>query len=262
MRILSYSFDTTLEMDEDVRDHSFVLRCQPPSSRAQTVLDGQTVVDPGCTLASQTDGFGNLLQVGRVGRPHRTFTFYSAGMVVVDDNAKMDVPAHPMYRNPSAYAAPDEAIRAFAKDVLLVRGNAPAWDKAQLLSHALYEYMAYEPGVTDVRTPAAEAFALGRGVCQDYAHILIALLRACGIPARYVNGLMMGHGATHAWVEVHDGRRWRGIDPTNDRVADEGYITLAHGRDFSDCPIEQGVFRGGARQSQAVQVVVEEQRNY
>ena len=262
MRILSYSFETTLEMDEDIHDHSFVLRCQPPSSRAQTVLDSQTVVAPRCALASQVDGFGNLLQVGRIPEPHRTFSFLSGGMVVVDEGAQMEEPAHPMYRNPSRYADPDEGITAFADDILLVRQHAPAWDKAQILSHALYERMAYEPGSTDVHTPASEAFAQGKGVCQDYAHILIALLRACGIPARYVNGLIMGNGATHAWVEAHDGQRWRGIDPTNDRLADDGYIALAHGRDFSDCPIESGVFRGGAQQSQKVSVVVEEQRNY
>ena len=262
MQILSYSFETTLEMDEDIFDHSFVLRCQPPSSRAQTVLDSQTVVAPRCALAAQTDGFGNLLQVGRVPEPHRKFSFLSGGMVVVDASAQTDEPAHPMYRNPSKYAFPDDGISSFAEDVLLVRQHAPDWDKAQLLSHALYERMEYEPGVTDVHTDAATAFSQGKGVCQDYTHILIALLRSCGIPARYVNGLIVGHGATHAWVEVHDGHRWCGIDPTNDCVADENYIKLAHGRDFSDCPIESGVFRGGAKQSQKVSVVVEEQRNY
>ena len=67
---------------------------------------------------------------------------------------------------------------------------------------------------------------------------------------------MLGEGATHAWVEVFDGQLWHGIDPTNDRLVDDGYIAFSHGRDFSDCPIEVGVFRGGARQSQSVAVSV------
>ena len=258
MRILSYSFETVLHMDEDVSEHSFVLRCQPTSSRSQTVLDAQTIVAPTCALSAQTDGFGNLLQAGRIENPHREFSFYSTGSVMVDVASAGVEAAHPMYRRGSCYATPNPEIAAFAEYVLRVRMNAPVWDKALLLSHELYGAMAYERGRTDTRTDAATAFAQRTGVCQDYAHILIALLRSQGLAARYVNGLVVGQGATHAWVEVHDGERWRGIDPTNDRIVDDGFIKLAHGRDFADCPIESGVFRGGARQSQEVSAVVEE----
>ncbi|MDO4289895.1 MAG: transglutaminase family protein [Eggerthellaceae bacterium] len=127
-----------------------------------------------------------------------------------------------------------------------------AWALAQRLSARVFAAFEYAPGSTDTTTTAAEAFAGGRGVCQDYAHVLITLCRELGIPARYVTGLMVGEGATHAWVEVHDGERWRGVDPTHNCVVDDRYLLFSTGRDFEDCPIERGMFRGNAEQTQRV----------
>lgn len=131
-------------------------------------------------------------------------------------------------------------------------GERPVWRLAQRLSSRVFNSFEYAPGSTDTTTTAAEAFASGRGVCQDYAHVLIALCRVLEIPARYVTGLMAGEGATHAWVEVHDGERWRGVDPTHNCVVDDRYMLFATGRDFEDCPIERGMFRGNAEQTQKV----------
>lgn len=257
MRILSYSFEAALTLDAEVRDHSFVLRCEPATVPGQTVLEAQTAITPPCHAARQVDGFGSPLLVGSIEGPHRGFSFVSAGLVMVDRaGAPAPEPAHPIFSNPSALTRADEGIRAFTADVLRVCPNADPLSKAVKLSRALHERMAYTPGSTDVSTTAAEAFGEGAGVCQDYAHILIAALRHTGAPARYVSGLIEGEGATHAWVEVHDGEAWRGVDPTNDRLVDDGYIMLAHGRDFSDCPIERGVFRGSAAQAQTVKVTV------
>ncbi|WP_165046000.1 transglutaminase family protein [Adlercreutzia sp. ZJ138] len=259
MRILSFSFETTLQFSDPVSEHSFVLRCLPKSCASQTVLDSQIIITPHTTVAAQVDGFGNLLQVGRIAEPHSEFNFISSGMVVVDTENCSAEPAHPMFLRDSSFAATSGAIRTFAADALRVACNAPAWDKAMKLSHALHEHLSYKPGATDVSTTAAEAFELGCGVCQDYAHILIAACRTEGICARYVNGLIVGEGATHAWVEVHDGDHWRGIDPTHDCAVTDEYIALSRGRDFSDCAIESGVFRGGAQQSQNVIVHVVDQ---
>lgn len=129
---------------------------------------------------------------------------------------------------------------------------ATRWATARALCHAVYRHFTYEPGATTTATTAAEAFALGAGVCQDYSQVLIVLCRMAGIPARYITGLMMGEGATHAWVEIHDGVRWRALDPTNDRIVDDGYMLFCTGRDFDDCPIERGVFTGNATQTQTV----------
>ena len=260
MRILTYQFETTLQFSEAVSDHSFVLRCMPKGDAAQTVMDAQIILTPHAGVAMQTDGFGNRLQVGRLSEPHDSFDFISSGMVVVDPATDVPEPVYPMYLRHSRYADADAAIAAFAAQAAQ-DGDAgmSAWARALALADALHAHLTYEKGVTDVTTCATQAFALGKGVCQDFSHVYLALCRSAEIPARYVNGLMLGEGATHAWVEVHDGVRWRGIDPTNDRVVDDTYIALSRGRDFSDCPIESGVFTGGARQEQQVMVRVTEQ---
>ena len=82
-----------------------------------------------------------------------------------------------------------------------------------------------------VTTTASQAFAARKGVCQDFAHIAIVALRAAGVPARYVSGLAIGEGTTHAWVQAHIGGVWRGFDPTRNVRVDEGYLPIAVGRD-------------------------------
>ena len=108
---------------------------------------------------------------------------------------------------------------------------------------------------------AEEAAALSMGVCQDYAHILLALLRHEHIPCRYVVGMMMGEGASHAWIEVSDGEKWIALDPTNNCPVDDRYINISHGRDAKDCTINQGFFYGLPEQLQEIHVVVEESSN-
>lgn len=123
---------------------------------------------------------------------------------------------------------------------------------------ALYERMEYVPGTTDIHTTAGEALAQRRGVCQDYAHIMIAVMRCLGVPARYVNGIMIGEGATHAWVEIYTGEGWYGLDPTNNLHIDGYYIKFSHGRDYGDCVVDKGRFLGFAAQEQKIYVNVEE----
>ncbi len=208
-------------------------------------------------MNEQVDGFGNRVVVGYCPDKHTRFNFYATGQAMVSNELAGTTPAHPMFLQPSTLTHADEAMVTLAQEVagsvICPPPDSPAvWDAACALSRAVHEAFSYEPGATSVRTDAAAAFALKRGVCQDYSHVLIALCRACGIPARYVTGLMIGEGATHAWVEVHDGLRWRGLDPTNDRIVDDCYLLFATGRDFEDCPIERGVFLGNADQAQTV----------
>ena len=120
--------------------------------------------------------------------------------------------------------------------------------------------MEYCPGITTVQTTAQEAFEDKRGVCQDYAHVMIALCRYLGIPAIYIAGFMSGEGASHAWVAVCDSLtgEWYEIDPTNDRWVDDDYISVSHGLDADDCIINKGIYRGIATESQNVTVIVEE----
>ncbi len=129
-----------------------------------------------------------------------------------------------------------------------------AW--AVRVMHQLHQSFTYQKCATDVSTTAEEAMGNGAGVCQDYAHIFLSLLRLKGIPARYVTGMLRGEGESHAWVELALGDCWYGLDPTNDCVVAGEHVRIACGRDYRDCRISQGVFYGGARQTQQVLVQV------
>jgi transglutaminase-like putative cysteine protease len=124
------------------------------------------------------------------------------------------------------------------------------------LSELVHHRVEYQPGVTDVTTSVAEVLGGGRGVCQDFAHVLIGLCRAIGIPSRYVSGYIVtadvggpnrGGGASHAWAEAHTpSHGWRGFDPTNNLLANDRYIKVAVGRDYHDVPPTRGTYRGAS----------------
>lgn len=123
----------------------------------------------------------------------------------------------------------------------------------------VHENMNYTKGVTAIDTTAEEALQSGEGVCQDYAHILLSLCREERIPARYVVGMLLGEGESHAWIEAFDGKNWIGFDPTNNLIVDDAHIKISHGRDYQDCSINRGVFTGQARQKQRILVEVREE---
>lgn len=109
-----------------------------------------------------------------------------------------------------------------------------------------YQQVEYSPGATQLRTPASQSLQRKKGVCQDHAHLMIALCRAAKIPARYVSGYLPGEGAMHAWVEVLPDNQWCGFDPTHKREARTDYVFVACGRDFRDCNSIAGNYRGSA----------------
>jgi transglutaminase-like putative cysteine protease len=123
--------------------------------------------------------------------------------------------------------------------------------------------LEYDPSATDVRTTGAEALSLGRGVCRDFAHLLIAACRCQGVPARYISGYLYdpaaagGNAASHAWVDIWDvAQGWCSLDPTHNRPQNELYVRIAVGRDYDDVPPTRGVFRGNASETLAVAVHV------
>ena len=172
------------------------------------------------------------------------------------------VPRHPEF---AAYARP-----SFTPGVGVLAA-------AQDLMRRIFTDFTYESQSTEINTPALEALAQRKGVCQDFAHIMIACLRAMGIPARYVSGYLLtqaapgtvklkGSDASHAWGAVYvpdlpPDERWCDLDPTNNRAGwhspGEDYVTLAIGRDFSDVSPIRGVIQGGASHTLAVGVTVE-----
>ncbi|MBP7557742.1 MAG: transglutaminase family protein [Chitinophagaceae bacterium] len=128
----------------------------------------------------------------------------------------------------------------------------------------IFSQFKYIKGITNVETTVAEILGLESGVCQDFAHLMLELLRNTGIPCRYVSGYicpnkngMRGEGATHAWIEAWiPGYGWTGIDPTNNVWVNNHHVKLAVGRDFRDCSPIKGTFKGSARQSLSVFVSV------
>ena len=120
----------------------------------------------------------------------------------------------------------------------------------------IYNRMIYEKGSTEVNTSAEEAFTNGKGVCQDFAHIMICVLRAFSIPARYVCGLIVGEGESHAWVEAVIDGKYLAFDPTHNIEITDEYIKLGVGRDAVDCAINRGVMWGGGEQTQEIKVLV------
>ncbi len=184
-----------------------------------------------------------------------------------------------IYRYPTALTRPGEKIRGFFEECTAQAAGSyssaaqPAGSKCSTSSgtsvpplvgadwavqvmHQLHQSFVYQKCATDVHTSAEEAMAKGAGVCQDYAHIFLSLLRLKGIPARYVTGMLRGEGESHAWVELALGNFWYGLDPTNDCAVAGEHVRIACGRDYGDCRISQGVFFGGARQTQQVEVKV------
>jgi transglutaminase-like putative cysteine protease len=124
---------------------------------------------------------------------------------------------------------------------------------------AVSKALVYEKKVTTARTAVGEALRLGRGVCQDYAHLFLAGCRGIGLPARYVSGYIHepGEVATHAWCQVWTGPGWLDIDPTRNSFVGDDYVKIAVGRDYSDVPPNRGVWKGQAEETIAVSVKVE-----
>ncbi|MGN0666714.1 MAG: transglutaminase domain-containing protein [Huintestinicola sp.] len=251
MKRLQFEFETKLEFSCGITDHCFTLRCIPLSDGRQTIAEPEFMILPRSgSIWHSRDSFGNTLICGRMDEPHKEFSFRVRGEALTDNSCEASGTAQPFYRAYSPLTAAGEKLLAFYEE------NRPAGSdirsRAEMLTECVFSRMTYQSGVTGVNTSAEDAFSMGSGVCQDYAHILLSLLRTEGIPCRYASGLAFEYGQTHAWVEIYDGSRWIGIDPTHNRYISGGYIKLCHGRDYSDCPIERGIYIGNADSLQTV----------
>ena len=197
-RLLDFVYDVQLSFSVPVRRHAFVLRCLPDDGPGQRVLDLSLTVDPVTPLTIQRDGFGNRLQIGRLEDFHDHFRYTVRGTVLRDDACRAAQPCHPVFRLPSPYTQPDEAMKTFLAGLTLPeKPRARAW----ALAEAVHDRMHYVPGATGVATTAAQAFAKGEGVCQDFAHIYLSLahsLNALDTPTLVVE-MGVGNRLTRAW---------------------------------------------------------------
>jgi transglutaminase-like putative cysteine protease len=275
---------TTYLYDDVVTASYGQLHLLPGDVDGQMCLDRRVEVEPRPdTVAERVDFFGNrstvfvvhtqhdVLQVtsrcrvdtsGRVRElapaDHRPWevvrdTVWSGGAARVDVLARdfaLESPMVPALDDIAAYAG-----------VSFTPGRSFAAAVTELVARVNQEF-AYTPGATSVDTPLAQVLVDRRGVCQDFAHLLLGAFRSVGLPAAYVSGYietdpppgrprLQGADATHAWVAVYAGDgRWIGLDPTNDQLAGPRYVTTARGRDYSDVPPMKGVIYTNATRSE------------
>ena len=226
------------------------LRTTPSAFDGQKVIDWTVSIDGAEAGPGFRDGAGDWVQAWTIRGPVTEVPVRIEGEVETTDLAGL-LPGHREMVHPMVYlqsteaTEPDAALRALAAQ--------PAADLAPLdLAHALSglvsDAIAYRPGVTHLNTTAAEALALGEGVCQDHAHALIALARTRGLPARYVSGYLYAdadgapHEAAHAWAEIHvGGLGWVGFDAANRTCPDDRYVRTGSGLDARDAAPIRGV---------------------
>jgi transglutaminase-like putative cysteine protease len=244
-----------------------LLRVTPSSFAGQNVVDWQIDVDCDARLKSGRDGHGNETTMLYVNGPLTRIRIAVAGEVLTDDRAGIvggaNDPLPPLlYTRSSPLTEADEAIMHFALD---------GWDPNDALGgmHRLMarlnQRLAFddEPTAETGRT-AAQAFAAGRGVCQDHAHVMIAAARSLGLPARYVSGhFWRGEDAGpqrtgHAWAEVYlDGYGWIGFDPVNDHCPDDRYVRVATGLDYAEAAPLRGARIGRGPEWMEIAVTVD-----
>jgi transglutaminase-like putative cysteine protease len=260
LKTVRFQYQTELAFSSPASEHWFLLRILPQNDNRQQIkqLSWRIEPQPADTLWRTVDGFGNDALAGYISAPHSHFRFGIEGAAEVSGEPYPAVAGRAVSAEPPRFLLyPTEltSVRGTLADFYNeVKSAAPvnALDRIQHFSHAVHSRLRYQRGATANSTTAAQAFDIGAGVCQDYAHILLSLLRLNKIPCRYAAGLASDYGETHAWVEAWTGDRYCAIDPARDKLIDEGYIALSRGRDFADCSIERGVFKGACLGTQTI----------
>lgn len=261
MKRLGFRYSFKIDFDVPITQHSFTVRCSVQSDERQNVLQQNIHILPKEFLCENRDSFGNIYFFGKAKEPHQIFEVVTEGIVLT--GLAKGTKAEEEYRigmfaSQTDYTKPDENLKDFFRTLNLVDKETNLEKSIQIMER-LRAGFSYRSGITDTSTTAAQAFALKQGVCQDYSHIMLSLCRMAGIPCRYVVGMLMGEGLSHAWVEIKDNGMWVGLDPTNGTRVFEDHIKISHGRDYADCLLNQGVFSGNAKQTQTVSVRVQEE---
>ena len=265
---------TTYQYTEPVSICHTAVHLMPRDGRHQRVLDHtlSVVPMPEATFPHK-DFFGNEVTCFSIHEPHRTLTISAASLIEMEPGDPLEpclTPAWEGARGEKWRNADGRTLQAYqfvfpSPRITLAREFAayaetsftagrPFLDAALDLCHRIYTEFHYDPRATTVSTSVAEVLEFKRGVCQDFAHFMIACLRSLGLAARYVSGYLtrgewIGSQASHAWVSVFfPGLGWLDLDPTNDLLVSGSHVTLAWGRDYSDVAPVNGVTIGGGRQ--------------
>ncbi len=269
------------------------LRLRPRTEQRQKLIWYQTQVTPLVSMDNYIDYFGNTVETLSIPFRHSQVSVTSRCEVethpVRDMLSGLDITvseAQSLYQNQrmtlfdflhsSRYVSFSPAQATLSRELLPERSS---FSTAVLgLNHYIFQRFTYRPGATDVTSTADKLLKTGEGVCQDFTHLMLGLLRIAGIPARYVSGYiesepalpnpsnepenvpLVGAAASHAWVEVFAPNGcWVGLDPTNNMLEGERHIQIGYGRDYFDVPPFKGTYKGS--DSQRLSVVVRVSRN-
>ncbi len=269
--LLRIQHETKLNYTEPVCETVFEVRMAPPSDEDQTNLGYRLRIVPQAPVTAYRDGFGNRVDLFNILTPYRELTVRTTAIVrthrrsgqarlaEVPWNDRTATSAEVLeYLQPSRLVARCPELDEFLETIPEPSGSM--LDAVESLLEAVRDRLRYEKTVTTAKTPVGEALALGRGVCQDFAHLFLGACRGLGLPARYVSGYIHGPGelATHAWAQVWLGPNgWVDIDPTRGEFLNDDYVLTAVGRDYADIPPNRGVWRGLAEETMTVSVQVE-----
>ena len=260
MKEIQFSYRFQSEFKEPIHHHYYTLKCLPKTEARQKINNLKIYINSDYHSISE-DCFHNKFVYGYKEQNHQLLEVYVSGNASVDwQNYETDDQLLSVYSMPSTYTQYDENMKIHIQQSLeLFENKDTNYQKALKVMKVVYENMTYQKGVTHVHTTAKEAFELRKGVCQDYSHIMLTVLRYLHIPCRYISGLVVDEEYTHAWIEVYSVGRWYGLDPTNHLLIDDNYIVFARGRDAKDTLVNKGIFYGPSKeQKQEIQIVVEE----
>lgn len=260
MKKLHFEYSMEINYSEPVSTCSYTIKCMPMTNARQIPENINIEISPPSKYVFGKDGLNNDQIYGKNAQAHDYFIYKISGDVTVGlalyDEHENDSQSM-IFRHPYGLNIPGEKIIEYYKS-LNVDSITDDYLRALNIMYRFYEDFDYRPNTTDINTTAEEAFKQGYGVCQDFAHIFIALMHLSHIPARYVTGFITGEGASHAWVEVLCDGKWYGLDPTNNKPVFDEHIKIGVGRDANDCMINRGIMRGGGLHTQTIKVNVEE----
>lgn len=271
MKKLHFTYEMLIQYSAPVARCNFTIKCMPKDSARQQISNVKIEILPDEPYCTGFDGLGNKQIYGVNEDGHTMFRFYTEGDAqtgLSDYEEEAEESQTMIFRHPHGLNQAGEQITAYYRKLREQWEQRAGQDGtnetdddyafASYVMHELHRDFDYQPCTTDVDTTAEEAFVQGHGVCQDYAHIFVALMHLAHIPARYVTGLIVGEGASHAWVEIVHLHKWRGLDPTNDCVVGDEHIRIGVGRDAKDCMINRGIMHGGGLHTQTISVSVKE----
>ncbi len=262
-----------------VRESFNEVRLRPVTNEHQVCDSFLLKVLPAAKLSHYTDFHANIIHFFELQSPHSTLLVESSAKVttkpVLTNPASAPVPLSALaecernercfdFLQESTYVEKTPEAWRLALDV--TAGRDDVWGAACAIMAHIHSQFAYTPNLTSVHTHMRDVLADARGVCQDFAHVMIGLCRALHIPALYVSGYLyngpldklLGSQASHAWCEVFvPGVGWCGLDPTNNQPTDERYIKLGIGRDYADVPPVRGHYKGTTDRQMEVEVLVE-----